>query len=190
MNRWIRSLIPAALIFMLLLAACSGAPAQPEEEAPAGGETAYSPVPVPETEMPPFPAPAPVTEAPETEADTEEETAMTLIIDDTEVSVEWEDNASVEALRALASERPLTIDMSMYGGNEQVGPIGTRLPRSDTQTVTEAGDIVLYAGNQLVIFYGSTSWAYTRLGRITDLSASELRDLLGNGDVTVTVSLQ
>ena len=115
---------------------------------------------------------------------------MMLRIDNTEISVQWEDNESVEALKDLIREAPLTINLSMYGGFEQVGSLGTSLPRNDVQTTTEVGDIVLYSGNQLVVFYGSNSWAYTRLGRITDLSASELRDLLGNGDVTVTVSLQ
>ena len=75
----------------------------------------------------------------------------------------------------------------MYGGFEQVGSIGTNLPRDDVQIVTGAGDIVLYAGNQIVIFYGANSWAYTRLGRVTDQSEAEMKDLLGGGDVTVTL---
>ena len=78
----------------------------------------------------------------------------------------------------------------MYGGFEQVGSIGTGLPRNDVQTTTAAGDIVLYSGNQLVIFYGSNSWSYTRLGKITDKDKDELKDLLGNGDVTVTIERQ
>ena len=77
--------------------------------------------------------------------------------------------------------------MSMYGGFEQVGSLGASLPRNDVQTTTSAGDIVLYSGNQMVIFYGSNAWAYTRLGRITDKSAREMAELLGNGNVTVTI---
>ena len=122
----------------------------------------------------------------ETENDAEE--YMRLFIGDTEVSVAWEDNESVNALIDLAKTEPLVIDMSMYGGFEQVGSIGTSLPRNDEQTTTEAGDIVLYSGNQIVVFYGSNSWAYTRLGRITDKTAAEMADLLGNGDVTITIS--
>ena len=80
-----------------------------------------------------------------------------------------------------------TIAMSMYGGFEQVGSIGTNLPRDDVQIVTEAGDIVLYAGNQIVIFYGSNSWAYTRLGKTTDLTLQELADRLSNGNVLLTI---
>lgn len=109
-------------------------------------------------------------------------------IGNTEVSVDWESNNSVNALKKLVESEPLVIDMSMYGGFEQVGSLGTSLPRDDKQITTTAGDIVLYSGNQIVVFYGSNSWAYTRLGRITDKTASELADLLGNGNVTLTIS--
>ena len=110
---------------------------------------------------------------------------LQMMIDDTVVQVEWENNDSVQALRELCVNQPLTIQMSMYGGFEQVGAIGKKLPRNDKQTTTNAGDIVLYSGNQMVVFYGSNSWAYTRLGRITDKTAGELSELLGNADVTI-----
>ena len=112
---------------------------------------------------------------------------MQMMIGETPVTVAWEDNASVEALKALAAEG-LTIEMSMYGGFEQVGSIGQSLPRDDAQTTTTSGDIVLYAGNQLVVFYGSNTWAYTRLGKIVDKTPEEMEELLGNGDVTITLS--
>ena len=119
------------------------------------------------------------------ESNQEAET-MVLTINGEAVSVEWEDNESVEALKNLVMTEPLSIRMSMYGGFEQVGSIGTSLPRNDIQTTTEAGDIVLYSGNQIVVFYGSNSWAYTRLGKVTDKSRSEMTELLGKGDVTAT----
>lgn len=114
---------------------------------------------------------------------------MQMMIGETPVTVVWEDNASVEALRALAAEG-LTIEMSMYGGFEQVGSIGQSLPRDDQQTTTAFGDIVLYSGNQMVVFYGSNSWAYTRLGHITDQTPEQMKALLGNGDVTITLSMK
>ena len=117
----------------------------------------------------------------------QEMTEMKMKIGDTQVAVEWADNEAVEALRELVKEEPLTIQMSMYGGFEQVGPIGQRLPASDQQTTTQSGDIVLYSGSQIVVFYGSNSWAYTRLGHITDQSAADMKNLLGNGDVTITI---
>ena len=113
---------------------------------------------------------------------------LQLVIGDTEVSVAWAENASVEALAEMVKTEPLTVQLSMYGGFEQVGPLGTSLPRNDVQTTTQAGDIVLYSGNQIVVFYGANSWVYTRLGRITDKSAAELEELLGNGDVTITLA--
>ena len=101
----------------------------------------------------------------------------------------WEDNESVSALVELAGKERITIQMSMYGGFEQVGPLGTSLPRNDKQTTTSAGDIVLYSGNQLVVFYGSNSWSYTRLGHV-ELSAAEMTDLLSHGDVSITLSIE
>ena len=111
------------------------------------------------------------TSKPEKPTDLTQETDaenMELImkIDGTEVSVAWENNESVDAIRNLAASGGLEINMSMYGGFEQVGSIGQSITRSDEQTTTKAGDIVLYSGNQIVVFYGSNSWAYTRLGRI------------------------
>ena len=123
----------------------------------------------------------------------EEDTAMVydeiqLMIDDEPVEVEWESNESVDALKELIKDNPLTIDMSMYGGFEQVGSIGTSLPRNDVQMTTVSGDIVLYSGNQMVLFYGSNFWAYTKLGKML-ADKSKLQRLLGNGDVKVTLSL-
>ncbi len=115
------------------------------------------------------------------------EKRLHLSINDTEVTVDWEDSESVAALTELVSSEPLTVQMSMYGDFEQVGSLGTALPRNDSQTTTRAGDIVLYSGNQIVIFYGTNSWAYTRLGRVTDQSEAEMKDLLGGGNVTVTL---
>ena len=168
-------LTAAVLLLALCLAACgaqaSPAPAEPTPQA--------------------VPSAAPITHQPEVEAPAkEEEPMLQLWIDDTAVAVTWEDNESVSALRELCREEPLTISLSMYGGFEQVGPLGTSLPRSDRQTTTAAGDIVLYAGNQIVVFYGSNSWAYTRLGRITDPGAEDLAALLGRGDVSLTLGLE
>lgn len=114
---------------------------------------------------------------------------LQMTIGSTPVSVDWEDNEAVEALKDLCRNQPLTIQMSMYGGFEQVGSIGTALPQNDMRTTTSAGDIVLYSGDQMVVFYGFNSWAYTRLGHITDKSAEDMADLLSNGDTVITISL-
>ena len=123
------------------------------------------------------------------ESEEEQTSMMRMKINGTPVTVAWEDNESAAALQELAAGG-LEIRMSMYGGFEQVGSIGQRLPASDVQTTTSSGDIVLYSGSQLVVFYGSNSWAYTRLGHITDKTPEEMRALLGSGDVTVTLSVE
>ena len=114
---------------------------------------------------------------------------MQMQINGTAAEVRWEDNESVRALAELAKDG-LTIKMSMYGGFEQVGSIGQNLPRNDVQTTTGAGDIVLYSGNQIVVFYGSNSWSYTRLGHITDKTPQEMAELLGNGNVEITITAE
>ena len=119
----------------------------------------------------------------------EENLTLKLTIDGTELDVLWEDNESAAALRDLAADAPLTIQMSPYGGFEQVGPIGRSLLRNDVQTTTEPGDIVLYSGNQIVVFCGSNSWAYTRLGKIQGMDQAALTELLGNGAVTLALSV-
>lgn len=118
------------------------------------------------------------------------EEILTMRIGDTEVEVEWEDNQAVQALKDMAGDGEIVISMSMYGGFEQVGSIGQSLPRDDEQITTSSGDIVLYSGDQLVVFYGSNSWAYTRLGHITDKDGSQMEELLSGGDVTIAISLE
>ena len=127
--------------------------------------------------------------AAETTDNAEEET-MKMIIGGTQVNVAWENNDSVRALMDLCREKPLTVEMSMYGGFEQVGSLGRRLPSNDTYTTTASGDIVLYSSNQIVVFYGSNSWEYTRLGHITDKDQAGISGLLSGGDVTITISME
>ena len=122
----------------------------------------------------------------EKENNDEKSLEIKLYIDDAEVPVTWEDNDSVKAIMEMISDQSLTVQMSMYGGFEQVGELRQSIIRDDRQITTGPGDIVLYAGNNIVIFYGSNSWAYTRLGHI-DLSDDQLRDLLGNEDVRITL---
>lgn len=103
-------------------------------------------------------------------------------------SATFADNSGAQALKELLAGGDITIQMSDYGGFEKVGSLGQSLPTENSQTTTQAGDIVLYQGNQIVLFYGSNSWSYTRLGKIDDLTGWE--ETLGNGAVSVTLSLQ
>jgi hypothetical protein len=123
-------------------------------------------------------------------AENEGERMMQMEINGNAVSVVWENNPAVASLRKKVAVRPVTVRMSMYGGFEQVGELGFSLPREDVQTRTVPGDIVLYSGDQIVVFYGSNSWAYTRLGRIADKSREELAGLLSRGDAELTIRSQ
>ena len=105
------------------------------------------------------------------------EPMLFLTIDGTAVDIQWENNAAVSELYALA-QNTITVNTSAYGGFEQVGSLPQSFSRSDVQMTTQPGDIVLYSGNQLVIFFGSNSWSYTRLGHIEGLSTDELTTLL------------
>lgn len=120
----------------------------------------------------------------------EEETGMKMNVEvnGTVFTAVLENNGAADALAEMMKDQPVTIQMRDYAGFEKVGSLGQNLPASDSRTTTQAGDIVLYQGNQIVIFYGSNTWSYTRLGKIEDLSGWE--EALGRGDAAVTFSLE
>ena len=94
------------------------------------------------------------------------------------------DNSSATAFFELLQKEAVTIKMRDYGNFEKVGSLGTSLPRNDTQITTSAGDIILYQGNQITIYYDKNSWNFTRLGKIDDITQAQLKKILGKGDVT------
>lgn len=95
-------------------------------------------------------------------------------------------NESARAFAALLADGALTLSLHGYGGFEQVGALPARLPRNDTRIAAAPGDIMLYQGDQLVMFYGTNEWAYSRLGRIDGADRADLAAVLGAGDVTAT----
>ena len=111
---------------------------------------------------------------------------LTVTVNDTPFTATLADTEAARTLADKVEEEALTLTLSDYAGFEKVGPLGFALPAADRQTTTSAGDLVLYQGDQLVLFYGSNSWSYTRLGRIDDLTG--WADALGSGDVTVTLT--
>lgn len=119
-----------------------------------------------------------------------EDNTMKIAAGDTTFTATLANNSSAEALKELLAEGPLTINMNDYAGMEKVGPIGTDLPRNDEQISTGAGDIILYQGNSLVIYYDTNSWNLTRIGKIEGVTGEELLEAFGDGDVTVTFSLE
>jgi len=135
---------------------------------------------------------AAVSESGETDNGTEymEDNTMKIAAGNTTFTATLADNSSVEALKELLAKGPLTINMNDYAGMEKVGSIGTDLPRNDEQISTGAGDIILYQGNSLVIYYDTNSWNFTRIGKIEGVTGEELLEAFGNGDVAVTFSLE
>ena len=99
------------------------------------------------------------------------------------------DNSSAVAFYELLGKKPVTIKMSDYGNFEKVGPLGTRLPRNDTSITTQAGDIILYQGNQITIYYDTNSWNFTRLGKVDGVTQAELKKILDKGDVTAVFDI-
>jgi len=99
------------------------------------------------------------------------------------------ENPATRTLRELLAQSPITIDMRDFGGFEKVGNLATHLPTNDQRISTVPGDIMLFRGNQLVIFYAPHAWSYTRIGRIDDITQAELIQILGPGNVTVKLSL-
>ncbi|MCB9140536.1 MAG: hypothetical protein H6642_19565 [Caldilineaceae bacterium] len=118
-----------------------------------------------------------------------EATGMKIEIGDNVLTATLVENSSVTALKEALAQGPITVEMRDYGSMEKVGPLGMDLPRNDEQITTEAGDIILYQGNAFVIYYAPNSWNFTRLGKVNDVTAGELREILGDGNVTVTLSL-
>ena len=112
---------------------------------------------------------------------------MILKADGRELPVEWEDNASVKALSKLA-EGTLEIHAERYGGFEQVGDIGSTLPRDDRTLTSSPGDVFLYSGDKIVVFFGSNTYAYTKLGHIVGLGQDELRGILDKDGVVFTLT--
>lgn len=115
------------------------------------------------------------------------EMKMNVQVGDYTFTATLENNTAVKELTDMMKEGPVTIQMSDYSGFEKVGSLGTSLTTNNSQTTTNAGDIVLYNGNNIVMFYGSNSWSYTRIGKIDDLTDWE--KALGSGSITAIFTL-
>ena len=120
----------------------------------------------------------------------EDNTDMIKIKVNNEVlEVKLEENEATKSLVKILKNGDISVDAKEYGGFEKVGDLGIYLPRNDIKMTTSAGDIVLYQGNQISLFYNSNSWSYTKLGRIQNVTTEELKNILGSGDVTLILSI-
>ena len=164
-----RVLLRLFLSMGFLLTACSGpvsganTAAEPPETAPESEKTA------------------------EGEETTEQPETLVLSINGTVLDVQWEENETVAELIAYVQNENIMVNTTRYGGFEQVGSLPQRFSRNDAQMITGPGDIVLYSGNQLALFFGSNSWSYTNLGHINGMSAEKLSELLGADSAVVEI---
>ena len=118
-------------------------------------------------------------------------TKMYITIDGKTQSVTLIDNTATKALTERLQQSPVNITLNSSGDFEIWGTLGFSLPTSDQQMTAQPGDVILYNGSNICLFYGSNSWSYTPLGRIDGLSVSELRSFLqaGKSNISVTLSL-
>lgn len=161
------------ILVVLLLCACLAACGQGQPLAKLNGAPSVSA------------APAVMVDS---EAPNQEKTFLKITAGEYEFLADWEDNSSAQAFQELLEQGPLTVEMTDYGGFEKVGALGTTLERNDTQITTEPGDVILYQGNQITIYYGINTWSFTRLAKIQD--TSDLQEKLGQGTVEITFSLE
>lgn len=130
------------------------------------------------------------TAVPETEDQIErKETMIFAHIGDQVLEILPESNSSTDAFIEQLSKDDITVELHDYGDFEKVGPLGMELPTNDERITTEPGDLILYQGNQITIYYDTNTWSFTRLGKVQGLSQAELKAALGEGNVTVTFSL-
>lgn len=116
-----------------------------------------------------------------------EQEMLYITVGEHEFRATLEENVSAQEFKKLLQEGPITISMDDYGGFEKVGPLGTTLTRSDEPITTQPGDIVLYQGSQITIYYAPNSWNFTKLAKIEDVS--DLKEKLGKGSIEATFSL-
>ena len=126
-------------------------------------------------------------------ASTEKEETMkiTITINGKEkLSATLAGNSSAKAFFALLEKGSVTVKMHDYGNFEKVGELPESLPKNDTEITTEPGDIILYQGNQITIYYDTNNWNFTRLGKIESVTQTVLKSILGEGDVTAVFEVE
>lgn len=114
-----------------------------------------------------------------------------ILINNNKLEITLANNSSVVALIELLKMEDITYTADDYGGFEKVGDIGHSLPQNNTSISTEPGDVILYQGRSICLYYGNNSWSFTRIGKINGYTKEELKNLLGvgKGEVEVTLSL-
>ena len=114
---------------------------------------------------------------------------MNIEVNGSVLKVKLCDNSSAEAVKELLKKGPITMPMNDYAHMKKFGTFGQQLPQNDERITTRPGDVILSEGNLLVIYYAPNTWNFTRLGKVQDINADQLKEVLGKGNITVTLSL-
>ena len=187
MRRWL--ILMGALALLWLPAGCSAGQASIPEAPQTASDAGTAEPPAQQAASGPE-TPEPEEEVqPQEEEETMQADCFYITAGDTTFAAEFADNSSAQALQELLEQGNLTLTMSDYGDFEKVGSLGTQLPRNDQQITTGPGDVILYQGNSITIYYDTNTWNFTRLGKIRDVTREDLLAALGEGDVEVTFSL-
>lgn len=123
-------------------------------------------------------------------AQTEAPVKLLIQVNDTTFTATLEENSSAKTFAEFLLQGDLTLDMHDYGSFEKVADLPRSFPRNDKQINTDAGDIILYQGNSITIYYDKNSWNFTRLARIDNVNKKRLKEILGKGNVKATFSLE
>ena len=123
-------------------------------------------------------------------AQTEAPVKLKIHVNDTTFTATLEENSSAEAFAEFLTQGDMTLDMHDYGSFEKVADLPRSFPRNDKQIDTDAGDIILYQGNSITIYYDKNSWNFTRLARIDNVNKKRLQQILGKGNVKATFSVE
>lgn len=172
------------LLLVLCLAGCASSPAQPTAEI-AVLESELTTASTEQT----VPTETTVQTDHTRQEEQEENNMIKLTIGEHEIYAKLAENETTRELAELLKNGPIAMSAYNYGGFEKVCSLGTRLTSSDVQTTTQAGDIMLYSCNQIVIFYSSNSWAYTRLAKVSEEDIPKLQAILSGNEDTVIISL-
>ena len=156
---------------------------EPQPAEAQNTEAQYAETEITETQTPANPAPS-------EENEESDEIMIYAHIGDKTLTIRPEGNSSSEAFLEMLAGGDVAVDMHDYGSFEKVGALGASLPANDERITTEPGDVILYQGDQITIYYGTNTWSFTRLGKVQGMTQSELKDALGDGDPTVVFSLQ
>ena len=115
---------------------------------------------------------------------------LLITINGKTLTADFADNSSAKALADVLAKSSITYQADDYGNFEKVGDLGQSFPKNDENITTEPGDIILYQGHNLCIYYAQNTWSFTRIAKIKGISKDELKEFLGEGEITVTLSVE